>query len=81
MELGKVRRGAVYTSDYVCNFLCDLHANRRCDLVYLRFVVRQESISIFFSTILQMQFYARFRVRCSIHSAADMKSHGTCEQS
>jgi hypothetical protein len=34
---------------HVCNFMCDLHANRRCDLVYLRFRVRQESSSIFYT--------------------------------
>jgi hypothetical protein len=28
--------------------MCDLHATRRGDLVYLRFGVRQESLSIFF---------------------------------
>jgi hypothetical protein len=32
---------------HACNFIFDLHANCRCNLVYLRFRVRQESSSIF----------------------------------
>jgi hypothetical protein len=38
-------------------------AYRKCELVYLRFAVRQESLSNFFCTKLQLRFGVRFRVR------------------
>jgi hypothetical protein len=44
----KLAQGAGYTSDFVCDFMCDLHANRRCHFLYLRLCVRQEPLSISF---------------------------------
>jgi hypothetical protein len=80
--------GAVYTCDFVCDFMCDLHANRRRMQFHVRFHVRQESLPISVMPFWIL-FHARFCVRCSIHSAADlksqtrshMKSHGTCKRS
>jgi hypothetical protein len=59
---------------YTCDFVWDLHANRRCDMVYLRFRVRQESRSIFCSC---SKSHTKSHLRHQIASATPNRSCDT----